>query len=375
MMQMNRINQFLYFAILILLVSCSENNPVQQEEPDVVSEIISELNFATGTSNQTISFTTNKKWEASLSSPQGDVSWCTLSPTNGNAGSVTINISVTENNGYDDRKALMTIITGNTEKNINIIQRQKDVIIVSKSNFEVSEEGGTIEVETNTNLDLEVIIPKEADWIHLVNTSTKALTSNKYIFNIDENIKATERQIIITFKDKKSNLSQYIEVKQHGRTKQTIHVEIPGTLSDFLQSGSSEIDSLIITGKIHGTDIGTIGGMANLTYLDLTNCDIVDGGEYRRGEYPYTTYSTKAGILPSFMFPERHPIQEILIPNSTIVIGAFALSGCENITSISIPVGVKTIDMCAFSGCKIKFISIPNTVREIKSQLSFHVRV
>ena len=149
----------------ILLFSCGENNPLQQEEPDAVSEIISELNFATGTSNQTISFTTNKKWEASLSSPQRDVSWCTISPTSGNAGSVNITVSTTENTGYDDRSVTLTIKTGNTVKNIDITQKQKNAIIISKDTFNISEKEGTFEVEANTNVELEISIPTDETWI------------------------------------------------------------------------------------------------------------------------------------------------------------------------------------------------------------------
>lgn len=267
----------------ILLFSCGENNPLQQEEPDAVSEIISELNFATGTSNQTISFTTNKKWEASLSSPQGDVSWCTISPTSGNAGSVNITVSTTENTGYDDRSVTLTIKTGNTVKNINITQKQKNAIIISKDKFEISDEGGTFEVEANTNVELEVSIPSDVTWIKEQTTGTKALTNKKIIFNVGANETYDERKAKISIKDKNSSLKQEITVIQKQKnaillTKDSYEISDVGGNLEIQTQTNVELE-VIIPSEISWLKVGQSGTRAltdKIIYLNVSPNDTYD---------------------------------------------------------------------------------------------------
>ncbi|MGI6572583.1 MAG: BACON domain-containing protein [Fermentimonas sp.] len=204
------INKLFYFTILFLIIfSCGP-----KEEPDVVSEIITELNIASGSITQSFSFKTNKKWEASITSSQGDKTWCTIFPTSGNAGSVNISVTTTENTGYDDRSVILAIKTGNTIKNITITQKQKDAIIISKDNYEISEDGGVIEIDVNTNVDLEVLIPSEVKWIKVQESSTKALKARKISLVIERNNGYSEREASLTISDKNSTVKQNISITQ-----------------------------------------------------------------------------------------------------------------------------------------------------------------
>jgi len=198
--------------MFLTLLSCRDNNPI--EEPDVVSEIITELNIASRASTQSISFTTNKNWEATITSSQGDKSWCTISPANGNAGLVNITVAATENTGYEDRSAVLTIKTGNTIKRINITQKQKNAILVSADKFEISEEGDTIEIEVNTNVELEVLIPSEVKWIKVQQSTTRALTAKKISLIVEKNEEYSERKASITISDKNSTVKQNISITQ-----------------------------------------------------------------------------------------------------------------------------------------------------------------
>ena len=145
---------FLLITLLPFLYECDDK---KEQEPDAVSEINPELIFAS-TSPQTITFTTNKAWSVSLFSPNADTSWCVVSPLNGDAGTVNLVVNATENTGYDDRTVVLTIKTGNTTKTVTITQKQKDAIIQTKNSYEIPEEGGTFEVEANTNVELIVSI-------------------------------------------------------------------------------------------------------------------------------------------------------------------------------------------------------------------------
>ena len=347
-----------YFLIVFFafLFSCGETNPIQQEEPDAISDIITELNIASGASTQSISFSTNKKWEAFITSAQGEKSWCKISPANGNAGSVDIIVTTTENTGYDDRNVILIVKTGNTVKNINITQKQKNAIIISKSNFEIPEDGGTFEVEANTNVDLEVSIPTDATWIKEQTTGTRALSLKKMQFNVDENKTDNVRETIITFKDKKSALFSIIKVVQNAKkppARRTIETQL-GKLGELLGSDYLQIEELIIRGKLNGNDISIIHSMPLLHYLDIYETFIVSYDD------------EKSNKIYEEMFKGCRTLRTIILPNNVESIQNYAFYKCTSLTSITIPNSVTSIGSRAFSDCtSLTSITIPNSVKSI----------
>ena len=212
---------YFYSALLIAsfscLLGCGDDKEGKEVEPDKVSDIVSELNFTTESNKQTITFTTNKEWVAMVSSQQEDASWCSISPSSGAAGTADITVSTTGNSGYEDRNATITIKTGNTVKNLTVTQKQKDAIIISKDKYELSEAGGVIEIKANTNVDLDIIIPKEVNWLKVGQSGTKTLTNKTIYLNVNTNNTYFEREAIIYVKDKNSNLKKKITItqKQH----------------------------------------------------------------------------------------------------------------------------------------------------------------
>ena len=79
----------------------------------------------------TISFSTNKDWSVSLAETQSGDHWCTVSPSSGKAGNVTLTILVTSNAGYDDRNVVLKISADELTKNIIINQKQKDALTLT----------------------------------------------------------------------------------------------------------------------------------------------------------------------------------------------------------------------------------------------------
>ena len=149
----------IYLPLLVFsLFSCSDNNPITEEIPDEITNIVSEIQFASISELKTITFTTNKNWEASVNSLLEE-NWCKILPNIGGPGKAEITISVSENSSYDDRKAILTIKTGNIIKNVNVFQKRKSAILISTNKFEMSDEEGTFEVNVNTNIELIVSIP------------------------------------------------------------------------------------------------------------------------------------------------------------------------------------------------------------------------
>lgn len=63
-------------------------------------------------------------------------------------------------------------------------------------------------------------------------------------------------------------------------------------------------------------------------------------------------------------------VQDLLLPNTLTHIGAFAFWGCETLKSVSLPSGLQIIGECAFSGCGINTLTIPNNITIKRQSLS-----
>ena len=157
-----------------------------------------------------------------------------------------------------------------------------------------------------------------------------------------------------------------------------VTLEEAGTLSSKIESDQKlKITSLKVSGPINGTDVRYLREMAGRDYkgysttgslveLDLTDANIIRGGDYY---YYYTTSShcdTWDNTLGSFMFCDCK-LKDIKLPNSVTSIGNSSFNGCTGLTSITIPNSVTSIEDGSFSGCTgLTSITIPNSVTSIE---------
>ncbi|MBR4048597.1 MAG: leucine-rich repeat protein [Bacteroides sp.] len=174
----------------------------------------------------------------------------------------------------------------------------------------------------------------------------------------------------------------------------TINVETAGTFETIMyeEYGSNclELTSLKITGNLNGTDIRFIRKMAgrkedgaaypgNLTYLDLTDANIVAGGDYYYKPKSGTEYKTENNVASNYMFYFCN-LKTLKFPSTITKIGENVCShlpqpdGNENVednhigtfTSITIPSGVTYIGNYAFAwNQNLASIELPNTLKEM----------
>ena len=198
------------FAILLCLSACSgggddpiEPTPkpeVTKSEITIDSNIINNgLSFSNAKGEQSISFSTNEDWTLSVASTTSGATWCTASVTNGSKGNASVKFSVTENTDYDDRSVSVTIKSGTASKTFTISQKSADALLVTTNKYEVSQEGGTIDIEVKANIEYKMEISETAkDWIS--DSSGRGLISYKHSLNIAMNEEKEKREGEIYFK-------------------------------------------------------------------------------------------------------------------------------------------------------------------------------
>ena len=146
----------------------------------------------------TLSFTTTANWTASVASTRA-AGWCTVSPTSGSAGSVTLTITTTANDTYDERNATITLKAGSTSKSFTVKQKQRDALMVTSNKIELTADGGEAKVEIKANVAFNYEIAQEAKgWISAPNT--RALTTTSLKFHVAENEEMSKREGKITIK-------------------------------------------------------------------------------------------------------------------------------------------------------------------------------
>nr|WP_321374484.1 cellulase family glycosylhydrolase [uncultured Bacteroides sp.] len=181
-----------YFSLWLILLltalfSCSSSDPEVQPELIVAKE---ELTLAKGSGTTMLDIKSNVDWIATSSQ-----SWCTLSTSSGEAGTKQITVAVTENTTNDNREAVITVTAGSLSKQIKVTQELTNLLVVKKSTYDVTVDGGQITVELQTTAAHTVTINQ--DWIS--QTVTRTVTNKTEVFTIAANTFSFSRVGTITF--------------------------------------------------------------------------------------------------------------------------------------------------------------------------------
>jgi hypothetical protein len=164
----------LVLMLLTVLFSCSKNESEIDPELILAKE---ELILAKGSGTSMLAIKSNVPWTVSSSQ-----TWCTLTPASGEAGTKQITVNVTENTTNDNRDAVITITAGSLSKQVKVTQALTNLLVVKKSEFDVSADGGQITVELQTTAAHTITVNQ--DWI------TKS-TKSRAVSNVTENFTIT----------------------------------------------------------------------------------------------------------------------------------------------------------------------------------------
>lgn len=153
----------------------------------------------------------------------------------------------------------------------------------------------------------------------------------------------------------------------------TITLEQPGTLPQKINDFDKNlITHLKIKGKINGTDIKFIREMAGvsvtrkktdgeLTNLDLSEAQIVSGGDYYYQDYNDTKHYTSDDEIGVGFFSKCKGLKAITLPGNLKSVGESAFQECSCLETINLPSGITSIGNYAFLECEnLKSVTLPS---------------
>lgn len=191
-------------SVAVLLAVCLVTSCVK---PTILSVSQTALSFDSSGGNQVVVLTANKLWTAS-----SNQSWLRVSPSSGE-GDANISISCAPNDTYDNRTGTIKIVSEELSQTISVTQSEAKGLIVSQTEYNLSNAAQTISVEVKTNDRYSIDIDASCrDWIK--QNSTKGLSSYSIQFDISKNETYSDRNGKITIKQASGSMMSTVVVKQ-----------------------------------------------------------------------------------------------------------------------------------------------------------------
>ena len=176
-----------------------------------------EVTIPAGGGSATVSFTSPVAWQASSSE-----SWLEISPASGEAGDITLTLTASVNETFDQRSATVTVTvpSANLSETVKVIQPGAEPpfvpsLEVSAESFNIAAAGGEFSVTSTSNVDWKAA--PDADWITLTQNSGKA-GATTIVATVAENKEAQARRA--TIKISGGELQKTVAVSQEAAPDQ-----------------------------------------------------------------------------------------------------------------------------------------------------------
>ena len=179
---MKKIMFFAVAMLTMLAVACTEE---VQESLEVTS---SELAVEVGGTESPISFSANSSWTIS-----SDEDWISFDRTEGEAGDITVVMTVDPNTEYEERTATVTISMGSKTTSIEVTQAGIAEFAI-ETPYNISAEAQTIDFTISSNVEYTYEISEDASWIKPVTETKAAPEESTLSFSVSENTSAIQRE-------------------------------------------------------------------------------------------------------------------------------------------------------------------------------------
>lgn len=190
-----------------------------------------------------------------------NVAWMTLQDGAGTQAAVTDSYSwtVQANTTGEARQAVIVFKDKESDLSQTVtVAQEQNPVIEGSTVYKIGWEGGSFDVELETNFDYTASIEQEGNWLSIV--STRAMHSSAITLVAQENPNIEPRTAYLWISA--AGQSWGITITQRANAQQvTVHVATPGTLSQVIdQDELHKIVNLKITGELNEDDLELLKG-------------------------------------------------------------------------------------------------------------------
>lgn len=190
-----------------------------------------------------------------------NVAWMTLQDGAGTQAAVTDSYTwtVQANTTGEARQAVIVFKDKESDLSQTVtVTQEQNPLIEGSTEYKIGWEGGSFDVELETNFDYTASIEQEGNWLSIV--STRAMHSSVITLMAQENPNIGPRTAYLWISA--AGQSWGITITQRANAQQvTVHVPTPGTLSQVIdQDELHKIVNLKITGELNEDDLELLKG-------------------------------------------------------------------------------------------------------------------
>ena len=186
---------------------------VSQKGKDSLTTTASKNEFGPEGGELTIEVKANIDFSYSIA--EGCKDWISESGTKA-LTTTTLTFKIAENEDVKKREGSVTVKSSLGEEVMKVYQSGTDpTIVITQNEYSVEAKGETIQVEVSSNVNVEMAIPDDCDWIK--EEKTKAISTNTFYLNVLENTNLDSRAAKVVFKNVENGLAEEVTVNQTGR--------------------------------------------------------------------------------------------------------------------------------------------------------------
>ena len=185
---MKKIFYFMACCLATGLLACNDDDDNNGDKGPLLFKFpLSEVTLPQEGGTKLIEFATTDDFTVSVNydiAPEEGEEWCSVSPLQGSAGRHLMYIELDENPPYDDRYVDIVLTSGGESKTLRITQTNESGIVLPQAVYEISADGGEVEIEFETNREVTVSIDSAyMEWLSLVEETpdTKASMETKTV--------------------------------------------------------------------------------------------------------------------------------------------------------------------------------------------------
>ena len=190
-------------VISMVILSCSKDEYGSPLKGQIIADVIIEA-------SETSTIVNLQNGDYSKCTITSSESWCKPS-----IGTNVVQFQLSTNDSYDDRQAIITMTDpeDGTIISFKLVQRQIDTITTGRKTFNVPEEGGTVSINVESNLDYTVEIPSDCTWLTQA-SGTRGLSKSTVTLNASKNETEMDRKTTVKLTCSERNYSTEVVVNQ-----------------------------------------------------------------------------------------------------------------------------------------------------------------
>lgn len=138
--------------------------------------------------------------------------WISQSPKTRGLTSNNLSFDIAPSEEYDKRTGEIIIQSGELSETVHVYQSGEGVLLLTKSEYSVSDKGETIAVDLKSNFEFDVKMP-DVDWVQSA-AKTRGMSSHTLYYTIAPNETYNNREAEIIFYDKNSAVKDTLKIVQ-----------------------------------------------------------------------------------------------------------------------------------------------------------------